>query len=435
MLAESVQKVLNGKLNPVRPPIRTDYTVVDLDFPPFNLEMYEKDIISSNQSLQKRANLMLEAYNKGWDVSHYPYPVQAVRFNNDLTILALSGEIVVDYSLRAKKEYPDENMFVAGYCNEVMCYIPSRRVLDEGGYEADRSMIGYGFPGPFANNVEDKVFSAIHRVMSVTGARSTNQVTAQKKIFIVTDLEGASGVYKFLQTREKDTPLNIQACEYLMGDVNAVVRGLRDGGATEIIILDGHGSQTVIPHLIEPGAKHITGAGKPASGGPLWGLDKSYAGFVQIAAHAMMGTPDGVLNHTQSSKSENRYWYNGVESGEIAQAAAIAGYYGVPTIMVSGDKAVCREARNFFGESCVTVAVKEGISREAAILYPFEETRRALYEGAKRAMTVISECKPYLLEKPIKVKKQYLDLDPKLPKPNLVTKEGTIPDALHMYEF
>lgn len=263
----------------------------------------------------------------------------------------------------------------------------------------------------------------------------TNKVIAQKKIFIVTDLEGASGVYKFLQTREKDTPLNIQACEYLMGDLIAVVKGLRDGGATDIIILDGHGSQTVIPDLMQPGAMYITGLGKPASGGPLWGLDKSFAGFIQIAAHAMMGTPDGVLNHTQSSKSENRYWYNDVESGEMAQGAAIAGYFGVPTIMVSGDEATCLEAKKFFGPGCVTVAVKKGIAREAAILYPFEETRKALYVGAKRAMNSISACKPYLLEMPIKVKKQYLDLDPGLPKPKLITKEGTIQDALHIYEF
>lgn len=61
-------------------------------------------------------------------------------------------------------------MFVAGYCNEVMCYIPSRRVLDEGGYEVDRSMIYYGFPGPFAGNVEDRIFSAIHLAMKATGA-------------------------------------------------------------------------------------------------------------------------------------------------------------------------------------------------------------------------------------------------------------------------
>jgi D-amino peptidase len=64
---------------------------------------------------------------------------------------------------------------------------------------------------------------------------------AQLKIYINTDLEGISGVYKFDQTRIKDSPLNIQACEYFMDDLAAVIRGLRDAGVTEIIVLDGHG--------------------------------------------------------------------------------------------------------------------------------------------------------------------------------------------------
>jgi D-amino peptidase len=257
-------------------------------------------------------------------------------------------------------------------------------------------------------------------------------VSAQLKIYIATDLEGVSGVYKFAQTRDKDTPLNIKACEYFMEDLAAVVRGLRDGGATEILVLDGHGSQAIIPHLMEPGAKYITG--KPRPGAGLWGLDKSFAGMVQFGAHAMMGTPDGVLNHTQSSESENRYWYNGRESGELAQCALLAGYYGVPTIMVTGDEATCREATKFFGPDCVTVAVKKGISREAAVLYPFEESRRALYEGAKKAIAAIPKCRPYVLELPIKAKLQYLDLNARPPQPKLVTKEWTIPDALHLFD-
>jgi D-amino peptidase len=258
-------------------------------------------------------------------------------------------------------------------------------------------------------------------------------VSAQIKIYVNTDLEGISGVFKFDQTREKDTPLNIQACEYFMGDVAAVVRGLRDGGATEIVVLDGHGSQAVIPHLMEPGAKYITGRPRPGAGN-LSVLDSSFAGMVLLGFHAMMGTPDGVLNHTQNSKSENRYWYNGVESGELAQNALIAGYYGVPVIMVTGDEATTREAKKFFGYSIVTVPVKKGLAREAAILYPFEETRKALYEGAKKAMSVISSCKPYKIETPIKVKMQYLNLDPSLPKPELVTVEGISKDALHILE-
>ena len=80
---------------------------------------------------------------------------------------------------------------------------------------------------------------------------------APKKIYVITDLEGISGVYKFAQTRETDTPSARQAREFFMGDLAAVVRGLRDGGATEILVLDGHGNQALLPELMAPGAKYI----------------------------------------------------------------------------------------------------------------------------------------------------------------------------------
>jgi D-amino peptidase len=266
--------------------------------------------------------------------------------------------------------------------------------------------------------------------MSVILAEA-DPVAAQLKIYVATDLEGASGVYKFAQTRDPDTPLNREAREYFMGDLAAVVRGLRDAGATEILVYDGHGSQAFIPHLMEPGAKYATGKPKPV----MWGIDKTYAGLVLLGYHAMMGTPDGVLCHTRNSKMENRYWYNGVESGEIAIEAAYAGHYGVPPIMVTGDEATCREARQFFGDACVSVAVKKGLSREAAVLYPFGETRKALYEGAKRAVAAIPQCKPYRLAAPIKAKKQYLVFEKDGSESKLVTKEGVIEDALHIWEF
>src|ERR1035437_432738 len=150
------------------------------------------------------------------------------------------------------------------------------------------------------------------------GCSTIRPTAAQLRIYIVTDLEGASGVYKFAQTREAGTPLGEKAKEYLMGDIAAVVRGLRDAHVTEILVLDGHGAQAFVPHLMARGAKYITGLPRP---GPSWGLDESFAGLIQLGAHAMMGTPDGVLCHTQSSRTENRYWYNGVESGELAQCA------------------------------------------------------------------------------------------------------------------
>jgi len=268
-------------------------------------------------------------------------------------------------------------------------------------------------------------------VLAVTGAGAAS-AAAPVKIYIVTDLEGISGVFQFAQTREPHTPLNEKAREYFMGDLDAVVRGLRDAGASEIIVLDGHGSQAVVPELMAPGAKYITGLPRP---GFLLGLDETCSGMILLGYHAMMGTPDGVLNHTQSSKSENRYWYNGVESGELAQCALIAGHFGVPPIMVTGDVATCREARKFFGPECVTVAVKRGIAREAAELYPFAETRKALYEGAKQAVAAIPKCKPYRIQLPIKAKLQYLVFEKPGSPGKLVTKERIIPDALHILDF
>ncbi len=265
----------------------------------------------------------------------------------------------------------------------------------------------------------------------LTIAGVCHSAAAAKKIYVVTDLEGISGVYKFTQTRETDTPLARQAREFFMGDLAAVVRGLRAGGATEILVLDGHGNQALIPELMAPGAHYITGLPRP---GHFPGLDQTYAGVVFLGFHAMMGTTNGVLNHTQSSKTENRYWYNGVESGELVQCAAVAGYFGVPPILVTGDEATCLEAGRFFGKTCVTVAVKKGLARESAILYPFEETRQQLYQGAKRAMKALPRCKPYQLQLPIKAKKQYLAPDASGP-PKLVAREGTIPDAFHLLDF
>ncbi len=282
---------------------------------------------------------------------------------------------------------------------------------------------------PF-HSINVRLLWAAGCLLLITGC-TTHPAAKPTRIYIMTDLEGASGVYQFAQTREPG-PLNDKAKEYLMGDIAAVVRGLRAGGATDIVVLDGHGPGAFVPALMEPGAKYITG--KPRSGW-LTDLDSSFAGVVQLGAHAMMGTPDGVLCHTQSSRTENRYWYNGVESGELAQCAAVAGGYAIPTILVTGDEATCREACKFFGSECVTVAVKRGISREAAELYPFEQTRRALYEGARRAVSAIPRCRPYKLSLPIQAKKEYLVFENPSGSSRRVSKEGTIDDVLKLLDF
>ena len=171
-LAGAVQRVLSGEMRPVRAPLRTCFLETRLDFRPLDLEQHRHDFMGADVFKQRRAEFVLSAYNKGNPITSIPYPVQAVRFGDDLSVLALSGEVVVDYSRRAKREYAAENLIVAGYCNEVQCYIPSARVLREGGYEANESMIYYGLPGPFAEHVEESVFGAVRQVMKRVGVES-----------------------------------------------------------------------------------------------------------------------------------------------------------------------------------------------------------------------------------------------------------------------
>jgi neutral ceramidase len=171
-LATEVARVLGTSLRRVRPPLRAALEVVPLDFAPHTRAVFEEEARSEDRFRQRRARLMLAAYDAGKPVRQTPYPVQAIRFGRDLTLLALGGEPVVDYALRLKRELPTERLIVAGYCHDVMCYIPSRRVLQEGGYEAVDNTIYYGQPGPFAETVEDTIMAAVRRVTKAVGLRA-----------------------------------------------------------------------------------------------------------------------------------------------------------------------------------------------------------------------------------------------------------------------
>jgi hypothetical protein len=167
-LAAAVERALAGRLRRVRPPLRAARESILLDFAPHTRETFEAERKDGSVFRQRRAGLMLAEYDAGKPIRQLPYDVQVVRFGRDLTLLALGGEVVVDYPIRARLEYPKEHWIVAGYCGDVSCYIPSLRVLREGGYEAVDSMIYYGQPGPFAENVEEQIWAAVRRTMRAT---------------------------------------------------------------------------------------------------------------------------------------------------------------------------------------------------------------------------------------------------------------------------
>jgi hypothetical protein len=164
-LAGAVEQVMKGRMARVTGPVRTAHESIELTFARHSRKQFEEEAESKDVFRQRRARLMLADYDRGAPITSVAYPVQAIRLNG-LTIVALGGEVVVDYALRLKREFPREPLVVAGYSNVVMSYIPSRRVLNEGGYEAEDAMIYYALPGRYTEDVEERVIGAAHKVLN-----------------------------------------------------------------------------------------------------------------------------------------------------------------------------------------------------------------------------------------------------------------------------
>jgi D-amino peptidase len=222
------------------------------------------------------------------------------------------------------------------------------------------------------------------------------------RVYIVTDLEGASGVTLWSQTTPNpDAAAYERSRRLLMSDINAAVEGCLDGGATRVTVLDGHGYPcNVVPELMHPAAEYVCGSGLPRG----WGLEEGYDCAMQVGCHAMNRTMDGVLYHTQSHLSDARYWYNDRECGEIGQCGLVFGHFNLPVVMVTGDFAACREATDFFGPGCVTVPVKYGYGRQCCRMLAPEKTAALIREGAREALTRVGQVAPFKLELPIRAR-------------------------------
>ena len=164
-LAASVEQVLIGDMRPISGTALASYEEVDLPFDTLpTREQIALDAESSDRYVAARAKLLLQQIDGGTPLSPtYPYPVQLWQLGTGgPTWVTLGGEVVVDYSLRLKAEL-GASLWVAGYANDVMAYIPSRRVLQEGGYEGGGAMVYYGLPTIWGPEVEEVIVRAVHR--------------------------------------------------------------------------------------------------------------------------------------------------------------------------------------------------------------------------------------------------------------------------------
>ncbi|MCJ7501833.1 MAG: M55 family metallopeptidase [Acidobacteriia bacterium] len=244
----------------------------------------------------------------------------------------------------------------------------------------------------------------VFAVMLSLVSLAAGQTSKGKKVFVITDLEGVSGIV------DSDTQCSPYQCprweesrKLLTGEVNAAVGGLLEGGATEVVVWDAHdGSRTLSVTDIHPQARLLTGT--PVS--PTCELDPGYSAVVFIGQHAMAGAQNGILSHSYSSQGIQNIWVNGKPTGEIGARVMLAGYFGVPVIMLSGDTAACKEIHALVPQA-ECAEVKSGVSRGAGLTLPHSAACALIREKARRAMERLGEFKPYKITGPAEVKVEF----------------------------
>lgn len=208
-----------------------------------------------------------------------------------------------------------------------------------------------------------------------------------KNIFIITDLEGISGIDNINQIDENSENYRF-SLERLMIDTNAAISGAFDGGANEVYVCDGHGGgNNFIIDMLDKRAKLVKVTSSEVD-------FNTIDGVMNVGAHAMSGTLNAFLDHTQSSLTWHDYIVNGRKSGELAQSAIFFGTFDVPCVMVSGDEAACVEAKQFFGDIECAV-VKYAVGRNNAKSIDLNEAADKIYTAAKNSMDLIDKIKPY----------------------------------------
>src|ERR671932_1483075 len=205
-------------------------------------------------------------------------------------------------------------------------------------------------------------------------------------------MEGVAGIVKWQQTTGGEA-LYEEGRRLYTEEINAAVRGARAGGATEVVVMDCHGAggdysfNSLLPDLLDAGCEFVVQQE--------WTqytevLEEGCDAALLVGMHAKAGTPDGVLAHTVSGQAWRNLEFNGTSVGETGINAALCGHWGCPVLLATGDRAVCREARELLGAGLTTVEVKQGLGRFSARQIPAARACELIEDGAKRALKDVS---------------------------------------------
>lgn len=225
------------------------------------------------------------------------------------------------------------------------------------------------------------------------------------KVLISADMEGTCGVVSWIHVTASEVggpgePINTGEYERarirMTREVNAAIAGAYDAGAEEVIVNDSHdGQRNLLPEELDPRCRYITGSDKPL--GMMQGIDLDGIGAVFFTGyHARSGTPNGPLAHTWNGWIQD-VRIDGVSTGEFGINAAIAGHFGVPVALVTGDRLAVEQTRAWCGADVVGVPVKDGLSTFAAIHMAPAIAQERIRAGASDAVRKVGSLTPYRL--------------------------------------
>ncbi len=230
------------------------------------------------------------------------------------------------------------------------------------------------------------------------------------KLLIATDMEGISGVVSFDQT-DPSQPEYQRFRRLMTQDVNAAIQGAWEAGVEEITVVDGHwnASNILIEELDHRASLH---SGTTAPWAMVQGVENGVDGVFFVGYHARIGTPNAILDHTWSSSRVNNLWLNERLVGETGLNAAICGSFDAPVLLVTGDEAVCAEAKEWL-PGVETVAVKKASGRHSAECLPVKLSQKKIHQGSFQAIRAFNENapEPLIIPRPVTLTVEFIYSD------------------------
>jgi D-amino peptidase len=229
------------------------------------------------------------------------------------------------------------------------------------------------------------------------------------RVHVISDMEGIAGIIRWEQVSSGQEMFE-EGRRLYTEEINAAVRGAKAAGATEIVVMDCHGAgkghtfNSLIPDMLHEDCEYVV---QDEWTGYTEFLEQGCDAAVLVGMHARAGTADGVMNHTVSGRSWLNLSFNGTLVGETGINAALCGTWGCPVVLVTGDEAVCREARELLGDGLRTVAVKQGLGARSARQIPPLRARRLLEDETRAALADPSAVQPYDPGRPCEIRVEY----------------------------